>query len=139
MTMVVGIAEATTAIPILFNLSQLLFLHCMINILNQMKQFLVLLMHHLSYFIIQSIDSYDGLARVVNPSSFIYSLFSGENSIWSPCFLFIRHYRVIQLRYFWWNYFMNKFSLIHGLLRMFCLPIVYSHFIMIIHIIDQAD
>ena len=42
MTMVVGIAEATTALPILFNLSQLLFLHCMINILNQMKQFLVL-------------------------------------------------------------------------------------------------
>ena len=81
MTMVVGIAEATTAIPILFNLSQLLFLHCMINILNQMKQFLVLLMDHLSYFITQSIDSYDGLARVVNSSSFIYSLFSGENSI----------------------------------------------------------
>ena len=36
----------------------------------------------------------------------------------------------------WWNYFLNNFSLLDGLLRLVCLLMVYSYFIMII---DQQD
>ena len=31
------------------------------------------------------------------------------------------HYNVIQLRYFWWNYFLNNLSLLNGLLKLVCL------------------
>ena len=33
-------------------------------------------------------------------------------------------YRVIQLRYFWWNYFLNNLSLLDDLLRLVCLLMV---------------
>ena len=86
------VAEATTlvAITILFISSRLFFLHCMINILRQMKTFLVKLMNRLSCLITQSINWYDGLKRVMNPFFLSrYSHFSGENCSWSSCLLFI--------------------------------------------------
>ena len=52
-------------------------LRCKINILRQMKRFLVELMYQLPYFITLSSDR------------FLFStFFSGKNFIWSPCFLF---------------------------------------------------
>ena len=43
------------------------------------------------------------------------------------------HYSVIRLRYFWWNYFLNNFCLLIGLLRLVCLFMVgqwvHSYFI----------
>ena len=38
-------------------------------------------MTRLPYFATQSINWYDRLTRVINPFSFFYSLFSGENCI----------------------------------------------------------
>ena len=34
------------------------------------------------------------------------------------------HYGVIELRYFWWNYFLNNFCLLIRLLRLVCLLMV---------------
>ena len=45
---------------------------------------------------------------------------------------FFVHYSVIQLRYFQWNYFLNNLSLLNGLLRLVCLLMVHSYFILII-------
>ena len=49
----------------------------------------------------------------------------------APNLLVFVHYNVIQLRYFRWNYFLNNFSLLDGLLRRVCLLMVHSYFIMI--------
>ena len=46
-------------------------------------------------------------------------------------FLSFVHYRVNQLRYFWWNYFLNNFKLLDALLRLVCLLMVYNYFIII--------
>ena len=35
-------------------------------------------------------------------------------------------------KYFWWNYFLNNLSLLDGLLKLVCLLMVHSYFIMII-------
>ena len=45
---------------------------------------------------------------------FFCSLFFWENYIWSPCFLF-------TTELLWWNYFLNDFRLLVGLLRLACL------------------
>ena len=44
------------------------------------------------------------------------------------------HYSVIQLRYFWWNYFLNNFSLLIGLLKLVCLLMMVG-----IHIHDDQS
>ena len=60
----------------------------------------------------------------MNPLHFLFtSLFSRENCI-SYLILFFIHYSVIQLRCFWWNYFLNNFSLLVGLLRLVSLSMV---------------
>ena len=60
----------------------------------------------------------------MNPLHFLFtSLFSRENCI-SYLILFFVHYSVIQLRCFWWNYFLNNFSLLVGLLRLVSLSMV---------------
>ena len=49
-------------------------------------------------------------------------------------FLFFVHYRVTQVRYFSWNYFVKNFSLLKGLFRLVCLLILFSYFIIIINL-----
>ena len=61
----------------------------MINILRQMRKFLVQLMNQLPFLIMQFIDWYHELTRLMNPFSFILLHFSGENWIWYNYVLFI--------------------------------------------------
>ena len=89
----------------------------MINILSQMKKFLVELMNQIPYLITQSINH------------FYFSSFFPQKVLLISFFV---HYSVIQLRYFQRNYFLDNFSLLDGLLRLFCLLMVHSRFIMII-------
>ena len=110
----------------------ILFFHCMMgNFFAQMGKFLVELMNRLLHFRTQSIDLNDELTRVMNPFFFFLDFFSGENYIWSLRFLFIKACSA-QLSYFWWNYFLNNFSLFDGLLRLVCLLIEHRYFIVII-------
>ena len=99
----------------------------MINILWHMEKFLVELMNWLPHFITQSIKRYDNLTRL--KIHFFPSLFFWRTLHLISSFV---HYRMIQLRYFWWNYFLNNFTLLDGLLRLVCLLMVHSYFIMII-------
>ena len=69
----------------------------------------------------------------MNPFSFFKSFFWRKLHLIS---LFFVHYNVIQLRYFWWNYFFNNFSLLDGFLRLVGLLLVYNYFIIII---DQQN
>ena len=55
----------------------------------------------------------------MNPVSFFLSFFL-EKTAFDLVFCY-GHYNVIQLRYFWWNYFLNNFSLLVDLLRLVCL------------------
>ena len=90
-------------------------------------------------FVTQSIDRYDDLTRVMPwvMNSFIFFfllVFFLEKTAFDP--LFFVQYSVIQIRYFWRNYFLNDFSLLDSLLRLVCLLMVHSYFIMII---DQQN
>ena len=60
------------------------------------------------------------------------SIFTRENCIWSPYFF---HFNVLQLRYFWWNFFLNNFFLLNGLLRLLFVDgrYIVTYFIMITH------
>ena len=81
----------------------LFFLLHDIHILRQMKKFLVDFMNQLPLFITQSINWYDGSTRCV---------MNLEKTAW------------FSLRYFCWYYFLNNFSFLVGLLRLFCLLMV---------------
>ena len=74
---------------------------------------------------------YDVLARVINPSSFFYSLFSGDDCIWSPCFLFITKWFRLDTSGETTSWMILVISV-----RLVCLLMVYSYFIMII---DQQN
>ena len=89
-------------------------------------------------------DRYDGLTKELNPWKrrdrkrwihflFLKSFFWRKLQLFS---MFFVHYNFIQLRYFFWNYFLNNFSLISDLLRLVYLLMVYSYFI---KIIDQQN
>ena len=87
----------------------------MINILRQMREFLVELMNQLLYFITQSINwYYNGL----DESIFFFLVFFMRKL---HLISFFVHYSLIYLKYFWWNYFLNNFSLLVDLLRLVCL------------------
>ena len=74
--------------PFFFShLNSNVFLHCTINILRQEN--ISSRIKSIIYFITQFIDQYDWLAKVMNPFSFFYTLFSGENCIWSLYLLFM--------------------------------------------------
>ena len=86
----------------------LLFLRCMItkrfeNVLRQMKNFFVELMNWLTHFIRQSIDWYDvmGWQGVWLIHFLLSSLFSGENCIWSSCFLLITEWFNLGVIHIW--------------------------------------
>ena len=82
-----------------------------------MKQFLVELMNQLLYFVAQSIDWYDVLSKS-DESIFLslQSIFFMKKTVFDlPFFVFFFVYKLIQLRYFWWNCFLNNFSLLSGL------------------------
>ena len=87
------------------------FFSCMTNILRQMKKILIELMN-----------------RLRSESIFFFLLFFSSFLI---SLLFV-HYSVIKLRYFWWNYFLDNFRLLIGLLKLVSL-------LMVGQIIDQQN
>ena len=91
-------------------------------------------MNRLHYFITESINwYYNGLSE----SIFIFLVFfSRENRIFDLIFV---HYSVIQLRYFWWNWLLNSFSLLVGLLRLVCLLMMVGTYSSWSVIIDQQN
>ena len=108
-----GVAEVLPVLPILFNSAQLFFLlHD--NHFETNEKNLIELMNRL-----QSIDWYDGL----DESIFFFLVFFPWRKLHLISLLFV-HYSVIKLRYFWWNYFLNNFRLLIGLLRLVCLLVV---------------
>ena len=109
----------------------ILFFHCMMgNFFGQMGKFLVELMNQLLHFRTQSIDLNDELTRMMNP--FFFLDFFLEKTIFDLSVFCSSKRDSAQLRYFWWNYFLNNFSLFDGLLRLVCLLIVHRYFIVII-------
>ena len=69
----------------------------------------------IKYFITQPIDKWRSDQLTMWWIHFFFcSLFFWENYIWSPCFLF-------TTELLWWNYFLNDFRLLVGLLRLACL------------------
>ena len=69
--------------------SQLFFLCCMLNILRQMKKFLIELINRIPQFITQSIDWYDGL------DEFIF-FFLEKTAFDLPCFLFVTVWLILD-------------------------------------------
>ena len=65
-----------------------------------------------------SIERYVDLTRVMKPFSFFWKKLY-------PISLFFVQQSVIQLRYFWRNYILNKFSLLDSLLRLVCLLVAH--------------
>ena len=103
---------ATSFLHYPFSLTHLsCFFSCMTNILRQMKKILIELMN-----------------RLQSESIFFFLFFFSSFLI---SLLFV-HYSVIKLRYFWWNYFLNNFRLLIGLLKLVCL-------LMVGQIIDQQN
>ena len=111
----------------------MLFLRSMKNILRRMKEFLAELMNRLHYFITYSIDwYYNGLDE-----SIFFFLFK---CTWKLHLIsFFVHYSVIQLRYFWWNYYLNNFSLPVGLLRLVGLLMMVDTYSSWSMVIDQQN
>ena len=70
--------------------------------------------------------------RLMKLFSFFFCLFFWTK-LHSILFFFV-HY-VTQLRYFWWNYVLNNFSLLDGLLRLVCWWYIATS----IMIIDQQN
>ena len=71
-------------------------------------------MKRLHYFLTQSNDwYYNGLDEFM----FFFLVFFVEKTAFLISFFV--HYSVIQFRNFWWNYFLNNFSLLVGLMRLF--------------------
>ena len=93
-------------------------------------------MNRIPHFITQSTAWYDRLDEFF----FFFLVFFLEKTAFDLSLRFV-HYSVIKLRYFWWNYFLNNFSLLVGLLRLVCLLMVdqyvHSHFIMMILLISR--
>ena len=84
-------------------------------------------MNQLAYFITQLFDLYDGLRG--NESVFF---FSGENCIWSPCFLSITEWLSLDTS--------NETSWIDSVFSMFCWEwFVYWWYIQLYFIIDQEN
>ena len=111
----------------------ILFFHCMMgNFFAQMGKFLVELMNRLLHFRTQSINLNDELTRVMNPFFFFFLTFFLEKTIFDLSVFCSSKRDSAQLSYFWWNYFLNNFSLFDGLLRLVCLLIVHRYFIVII-------
>ena len=79
--------------------------------------------NRLPNFLIQSINCYDELTGV-NKSIFFFLVFFLEKTAFD--LLVFVHYNVIQLSYFWQNYFLNNLSLLDGLLRLVCLLVVHQ-------------
>ena len=70
-------------------------------------------------YILQSTDWYDGL----DESIFFFLVFFLYRKLHLISLLFV-HYSVIKVRYFWWNYLLNNFRLLIGLLKLVCLLMV---------------
>ena len=110
----------------------ILFLQCMMgNFFGQMGKLLAELMNWLLHFLTKSIDLNDELTRVMNPFFFFLTFFL-EKTIFDLSVFCSSKRDSAQLRYLWWNYFLNNFSLFDGLLRLVCLLIVHRYFIVII-------
>ena len=76
-------------------------------------------MNRIPHFITQSINWYDSLDEFI----FFFLVFFLEKIAFDHLAFF--HYgAIIKLRYFWWNYFLNNFRLLVGLLRLVCLLMV---------------
>lgn len=90
----------------------MLFLHYMINVSRKMKNVLAELKNQIFYNTTHRQVKKWSVDNVMN--FFFCSLFFWENYIWSPCFLF-------TTELLWWNYFLNDFRLLVGLLRLACL------------------
>ena len=68
-------------------------------------------MNRTPHFITQSIDWYDGLDDFI----FFFVVFFLEKTAFD---LLFAHHSVIELSYFWCNYFLNNFRLLVDLLRL---------------------